>query len=93
MTDLTTAEPSAEELAAAQAVLARKAAADQSRVDAAAPALKALVVSESFPALRAAAEAVREQLAPGTPLHQHLTAMIVGMTNLQGDVARLTPAA
>lgn len=86
--DITT-EPTADELAAANAVLARAAATQAAKVAAAAPALKAIVADDRFAPLLTAANEARDQLTPGSPLHSHLTAMVVGMTNLKDDVAQL----
>lgn len=85
MTDIVTATPSAEEIAAAQAVMARLAAAQKAQTDAALPAIRVLLADERFGSVFDSAVALREQLPAGTPFHAHLGAVIVGMTNLRND--------
>ena len=83
------AAPSADEIAAAQAVLARLDAANKAAVAAQMPALKAFVDDERFAAVLLQASALRAALPTGTVVDLHLQAVEAGMTNLRNDLARL----
>lgn len=73
-------EPSADEIAAAEAVLARRAAVGVAKV-------RALAELAGFSEVLAAATDAREKVGDGAPFHACLNAIVVGMTGLQTDLA------
>ncbi len=91
MTDVPTApatdEPSAEELAAAQALIERGRTALMAKLKAVAPKAQELVDVDGFAALLAKATELRSEISPDQPLYAHLNAIVLGMTGVQADIA------
>ena len=87
MIDPTTTDPTAEEIAAANALIQRVNAAAKAKIDAVMPDMKAMVADAGFATLLANATAARDQLPQGTAFYSHLNGIVVCMTNLQNDVA------
>ena len=95
MTDATTpinAEPTADELASAQAVFDRMQAALTAKCAALAPKMKELTDADGFETILTKATALRDEIGSGQPFHDHLNAMVVGMTNAKTDVAAVPVA-
>ena len=79
--------PTADELAAARAVLMRQAAIDNAAVAEKKQPLVDFAATDGFKTVLEGAQELRGTFAEGSPFYAHLNAIVVGMTNLKNDVA------